>query len=176
MRPPLTNAVLTLLLFLAVGTGYHFWYGAIEDKSASVAELERLIVSSTETEARIAAARASLAGVAGAEGNVQDYFVTDSRVVSFINALESRGTTLGTTVKVLSVAKGTTGGRPMFTFSLAINGTFDAVMRTVGAIENAPYAVMVTNFGIRHQEQTQWGADLTLSVGSTASITATSTP
>lgn len=157
---------------LALGIGYLFWYGAVSSKSAEVASLQEQITSTTETVSRIASTKAALARLAVDEAKVQGYFVSESGVVAFINALQAIGTSQQSTVTVTSVSTGGTKARPALTFELGVDGPFDAVMRTVGAVEYAPYAITVTGLAVREDATNKWHADLGLSVGS---ITATTT-
>lgn len=166
MKSPLTNLILVCLVLTATAAGYWFWYAAIEAKSAVAADLESQITAKTEAASRIASARASLAEIAGDEASVQNYFVPETGVVTFINDLQTRGQTLGTAVTVLSVSTGGTSAQPTLAFSLTIKGTFDAVMRTVGAIEYSPYNLSVSTFSLGQDGKDSWHADLDLSVGS----------
>ena len=156
--------------------GYGFWYAAIEAKSAAVAELKNEVTTKNENAGRIASARASLAELAGSEEIIQGYFVPETGVVAFINNLEARGRKQGAVVSVLSVSTSATEKSPTLVFSLTISGSFDAVMRTVGVIEYAPYDLSVSALSITHDGEKSWRADLTIRVGSASASVATTTP
>lgn len=175
MNAPRTRFLITLAIGAAALVGYGFWYAAVSAKSADVAAVQNQIVAATETVSRITAARAALAEIAGDEAKVRAYFVSEADVVSFINALESLGLPQKATVSVDSVATGKSGTRPALLLALSVKGTFDAVMRTVGAIEYAPYDIMVSTLSVGQDAKDSWHADLSLVVGSvppTASATA----
>lgn len=176
MKSPLTHLLIASLICVLVIMGYGFWYGVVRDKSSVMAHLENKIVTKTETAKRIASARASLADIAGDEASMRSYFVPETGVVSFINNLEAQGKKLGTTVNVLSVSAGGVETQPTLVFSLTINGKFDAVMRTLGAIEYAPYDLSVSTLSIQQDGKNGWSATLSLLVGSVAVTAATSTP
>jgi len=169
-------------LFVALATcvitiiGYGFWYAAIEAKSAAVAELKDEVTTKNENAGRIASARASLAELSGSEEIIQGYFVPETGVVAFINNLEAQGRRQGTTVSVLSVSTSATEKPPTLVFSLTISGSFDAVMRTVGVIEYAPYDLSISALAITHDGKSSWRADLTILVGSAPASVATTTP
>jgi hypothetical protein len=166
MKSPLTQLVVAFVLCAAVLGGYGAWYAAIANKSNAVAAIENQITEKTEAKSRIAFARAALADIEGDESAVQSHFVSETGVVGFINYLEARGTAQKADVNVLSVSTGGDKARSTLVLALAVRGAFDAVMRTVGAIEYAPYDLSIKTFSIAHEDKGAWHADLTLVVGS----------
>lgn len=177
MKTPLHHLIVASAVCASSVVGYGVWYAAISAKSTAVADLQNKIDTKTETVSRIAATRATLAEVASDEGVVRNYFVPEANVVAFIDSLESRGRTLGATVGVTSVSKGGTAAQPVLAFALTVSGTFDAVMRTVGAIEFAPYGLSLSSLSVAQDDKDRWRADFKLTVGSVpAARAATSTP
>lgn len=166
MKSPFSHIMIAAVVCIAAIAGYGMWYAAISAKSASVAALQNQIDTKTETVNRIAAARATLANVASDESVVQNYFVPEAGVVSFIDALETSGKTLGATVSVLSVGTSGTPAKPLLELTLSAKGTFDAVMRTVGAIEYAPYDLSISSLAVVQDDKNIWHADLKVTVGS----------
>lgn len=176
MRSPLIHFLAVLAVAVVIVAGYTMGYLAISKKSNEVASLQEQIAVAGENMKRIASARAALAEIAGDEANVRSYFVSESSVVAFIDDLEARGEGQKATVSVISVSKSGTPARPTLVFALAITGTFDAIMRTIGAIEYAPYDISLTRVSANKAEKEGWHAELSLSVGSVPIKTATSTP
>lgn len=179
MKSILSHTVLAACACIVAILCYGFWYTAVGEKSVAVADLESQILTKTETTNRIASARASLAQIAGDEASIQSYFVPETGVVAFIDALQAKGKALGATVDVLSVSAtdSSVTATPSLTFSLSIDGTFDAVMRTVGAIEYAPYDLTLSGLSITQVTKGNWHAGMNLRVGSaSATQSATSTP
>lgn len=174
MNRPLVHFFVLLSVLAVAGVGYGVWYAAIASESAVVAGLDAQIRAKTDAAARIAAARSALTEIAGDEAEVQGYFVSETDVVPFIDDLESRGSSLGADVRVLSVSVASVGLHPTLALSLTASGPFDAVMRTLGTIEYAPYAIAVQNVSLSQSAKGQWHADVSLVVGSVA--TGTSTP
>lgn len=166
MKSHFPNFIVELVIMAVIIVGYGFWYAAVSAKSAVVAGLQDQITAKTETATRIAAARAAIAEIAGDEAVVQGYFVSETGVVAFINGLEAQGQKQGTTVSVLSVSTDTKDTQSTLLFSIAIKGPFDAVMRTVGAIEYMPYDLSVTGLSLVQDDKNSWHADLTIRVGS----------
>jgi hypothetical protein len=175
MKSSFFHFIIALAVAVAVLVGYSAWYAVVAKESASVANLQNQIVVKTEAASGVASARTAIAKVASDEAEVQNYFVPETGVVAFINNLEALGQAQGTTVRVLSVSADA-GAQPAFLFSLTVKGTFDAVLRTVGAIEYAPYDLSVSSFSFEQDAKNSWHANLGLVVGSTDSETATSTP
>ena len=175
MKSSLINLIVALLVCVVAIVGYGMWYGTISAKSTSVAAIQNQIDAKTETVNRIAATRATLASVASDEAVVQGYFVPESGVVSFIDSLETHGKTLGSAVSVLSVSAGGTTAKPTLLLSATVTGTFDAVMRTVGAIEYAPYDLSITAFSVAQNAKDSWTAALKVVVGSVPATRAATT-
>ncbi len=175
MKSPLSHLAIVLSLTLLLGVAYGFWYVAVADKSREVADLQDQITTTVETVSRIAAARASLAQVANDEKKVQGYFVSEGDVVSFIKVIEAQGAAQDTEVSVRSVSAGGTQAHPTLQLTLTLKGAFDAVMRTVGAIEYAPYSISIVSLTIGQDAKDAWHADVNLVVDSLAT-TATKKP
>ena len=181
MKSPFTHLMFASAACLVVIVGYGFWYAATAAKSVEVTSLQSQIDAKTEAVSRMATTRAALTEIAGDESVVQSYFVPETGVVTFIDDLENRGRSLGAEVSVLSVSTGGISTRPVLHFALSVKGTFDAVMRTVGAIEYAPYAISVSALSVSQDAKDSWHADLKLRVASVspttaASVTQPSTP
>jgi len=166
MKSPLLHLIFASLACVAMLVGYGVWYASVKAKSVAVANLENQISIKTETESRITSTRASLAEIAGDEATLQSYFVPETGVVAFIDHLDAQGQTLGATVSVLSVATSDAGAQPELTLTLTVEGTFDAVMRTIGAIEYAPYDLSISRLSLQQSAKNTWHADLNLHVGS----------
>ncbi len=176
MRSPFTHFIIALAVGAAAFIGYGVWYATVSAKSTEVAQAQAQITTATESVSRIMAARAALSEIAGDEAKIRGYFVSEAGVVAFINSLESLGLSQKAPVTILSVSAGSSYAHPTLLLSLSIKGTFDAVMRTVGAIEYAPYAVSVSTLSVGQDAKNSWHADLGLIVGSVPPAAATSTP
>lgn len=167
----ITLGVWCAALVLVVGA-YELTRSLVVDKSATVASLERQIQVESTSANRIAAARAALSELAGDEAVVQSYFVAPSGIVALIDSLQSGGQALGASVEVDSVAAaGVAATRPALLLSLNITGPFDAVMRTIGSIEYAPYDLTITALSLAVNAEDAWAASVNLSVGSVATTT-----
>ncbi len=177
MKSPFIHLILSIVISALALAGYGAWYATVSAKSASATVLQDRIDIKTEAVSRMATTRAAFTEIAGDEAAVQSYFVPETSVVSFIDGLEARGRSLGTAISVLSVSTETVSSQPMLAFDLSIKGTFDAVMRTVGVIEYAPYAISIVAFSTGYDKKNSlWSANLKLRVGSVPGKTATSTP
>lgn len=177
MRSSFTRLLIASAACFALVTGYGFWYAAVEAKSAAAAYLETQIATKNETAGRIASARASLADISGSEASVQGYFVPETGIVAFINSLEAQGQARGATLDVLSVSTSIVNKRSILSLSLSVKGSFDAVMRTIGVIEYAPYDLSIPTVSIGQDDKDTWHAELSLLVGSVSGNNdATNTP
>lgn len=187
MKSPLTHFILALSTSAIAFASYGAWYATIVHKSDAVANLERQIKMSEEIETRVASARALLAQTASDEALIRDHFVSETGVVAFIDELEARGRAQNAVVSILSVSTGgasssgtptsgqgrpasptsSQGGRSALILVASLKGTFDAVMRTLGSIEYAPYDLSIATLSLVQDDQNNWRADLKLTVGST---------
>lgn len=174
MKTPLSHLGIVSVLCISTLGGYAFMYQMISDKSVALSEIENQIQEKDVAEASITIARSSLSRLEDEEVLVQGYFVPETNVVSLINDLEALGRSEGAVVGVVSVSKKTVGTHPAFGLNLSISGTFDAVMRTIGAIEFGPRETTVSTLSVAHDDKNTWHANMEVLVGATPTI-ATST-
>lgn len=165
--PPIHLSAALVVCALALA-GYWLWYAVVAEKSAAVIALQNGIDASANVASRAATARAALVDLEGDEALMRSHFVSETGVVAFINGLEALGRATGsTTVSVLSVSTAAdSAARPAFKFALLIKGTFDGVMRTVGAIEYLPYAISVSSLSVAKNAKNDWQANLVFLAGS----------
>lgn len=173
MKSHVPHLIAVCVLAAGVLVGYCAWYMVVSAKSVSVAVLENDIVAQTATVSRTASARAALSEIADDEATVQQYFIPEANVVTFINTLESIGREQGASVNVLSVSASKTRPQNAFDFALTATGTFSAVMRAVGAIEYAPYDLSIASVNLSANDTNVWSANITLTVGAIKSATST---
>ena len=178
MKKPLA-AFLASLLLLSVALGiYTVLRGAVNGKSVTVAQIGQQITTKSAEAARLVSVRARLGALADEEREINSYFVPETRIVAFIDELQSRGAVLGASVEIASVAAQPKKGvvRPTLLIALSIQGSFDVVMRTLGSIEYAPYDLRVTSLTLAKDADTgSWLASVNLAVGAaTPSESATS--
>lgn len=174
MKSPITHFILTLVVGLGVVAGYCSLYATVSYKSSVVANVESQIIAANNTVSRTASARVALAEVSSDESQIRSYFVPQTDVVTFINSIEALGLANESLVKVLSVSTSGNSSSPTLIISMAVTGAFDAVMRTVGAIEYAPYAISVSTLSVGQDQSNSWHANLTIIIGSIAQATTTS--
>ena len=166
MKSPSIHFALTLVVAIVASGMYYGWYATVSRKSEDSARLEQQIGTASANSNRVAAARSALAEISGDENMMRSYFVSDADVVSFISDLESLGSVSNAVVRVLSVSTAGTTARPTLRIALTITGTFNAVMRTIGAVEYVPYAISVSALAIGQDAANMWHADLNVTVGS----------
>jgi hypothetical protein len=168
MKSPFFHLMIWLLICAGALAAYGFWYSVITEKNGEVASLRDQIAAKTQSSVRATVARNTLADIQGEEKLMRRYFVAETEIVSLIDDLQSRAHAQSATMKVLSVStKGTEKqGDLALVLSANIDGAFDALMRTVGAIEYAPYDVSISKFAMHKDAKLPWHADLELVVGS----------
>ena len=138
-RLTLIQLVFALLLLLGVLGTYAFWYASVGSSSVRAAALSEEIRTKGQDSARVAAAKVALEALSEDEAAMRAYLVRQEDIVPFLSRLEETGTSLGSNIEVVSVAAENTETRSHIRLSLKISGSFDAVLRTLGAIEYGPY-------------------------------------
>lgn len=176
MRSSLLHLSVWILICIVMIVGHGFWYSIIVNKNSTVASLQNQIDTKTETAKRVISERTALSEISSYESVVQNYFVPETRVVSFIDELETRARAQSAVMKVLSVSVGDAKKRPTLVFSVTVSGAFDALMRTLGVIEYAPYDISISKLSIVKDGRNDWHANMELIVGSMPSSPTTKKP
>lgn len=166
----LIQLALALAVLVGVLAAYGAWYVVVGQASATSAALATEIETKTQESARVASAREALETLATDEASIQAYLIRQEDIVSFLERLESLGASLGSAVEVVSVGAEEGGERPHIRLSLKITGSFDAVLRTLGAIEYGPYDSAITTITLDTLPEGdgssgRWTAAATLTLG-----------
>jgi len=130
---------MALVVFVAALGVYGIWYSLVGKSSVEAAALSEEIRTKSQDSARVAAAKVALESLAEDEAAMRAYLVREQDIVPFLSTLEDTGASLGSSVEVVSVSADSKGERSQIQLSLKITGSFDAVLRTLGAIEYGPY-------------------------------------
>lgn len=166
---PLTHLLIAFALLAAAVAGYLVWYFRVEAASERAALLSADIADKGVQLERIRSASLALSKLTEDERAVTSYFVNEGDVVSFLEYLEGAGDAFGAVVEVVSVASepGTPRGRLLV--SVRIEGSFQAVARTLGTIEYGPYDMRMGNATVDTAGDL-WMAATVLTVGTKAGI------
>ena len=164
MKRDRLTLIFALVLLVIAGVAYSFWYQAVVAASANAASLASSIASANQVSQAARAARSAQNGLGGSEDAVNHYFLAESDVVPFLEALQAAGTAAGAQVVVSSVGAAA-GKTNTLAVSLHITGSFNAVARAAGAIEYAPYALTEQSLVFGNEGKGVWHADQSISVG-----------
>lgn len=183
-RTTLIRIGIALGALVTAATAYAVWRGAVMDASAVAASLATQITVDGARSARVIAAKTALASLAHDEVSVSRYFVSNATLVPFLESLQSAASALGAQMTITSVSADTENARQGLTVHGSLSGSFDAVMRAVGAIEYAPYYVSVDQLSLSNTASADtahaaaWNALFTLTVGTRSATTdaASATP
>lgn len=137
--------LLVALGVLAVVSGlYAAWYYEVQREARKSGELQTQIQTTIESAVTAAETSDTLASLAADEAAIEGYRINLADIVTFLERIEGTGRALTSAVEVVSVAdKPGNDGRMLIT--VRIIGSFDAVLRTLGAIEYGPYDSKITN-------------------------------
>lgn len=144
-KGPALSLIVSVLVALGAVGGYVFWYHLMQGLRAESVQLETDILAKEGERVRAASARTAEGDLLAQENFIASHLVKTTDIVLFLERIEGTGKTFGAVVKVASVSGEGKTSNGKISLALSVTGTFDAVMRTVGAIENGPYANMVSD-------------------------------
>jgi len=170
----IVQLVIAIAFLGAVLSAYALWYRAVGKMSVEAAALAEEIRLRSEDSARVAAAKEALASLAEDEESVRRYLVHPNEIVGFLERLEEMGRGVGAAVDVVSVSAEPGPGRGRILLSIKITGSFDSVLRALGAIEYGPYDSALTSLTfdtVPGADGDGWTAAATFTIGTQATST-----
>jgi hypothetical protein len=159
MKASLSHLMLAGALLLITGAGYAFLLLDTKRIEQEAVALATEIETKTRQHERAGSNRAALSEVEAEEALIMSHFVPQEDIVSYLETLEETGAAFGARVSVLSVGDPASDGK--IALSVSINGSFDAVMRTVGVIEHGQKASVVHSLTLDGNGEGAWSAALT---------------
>lgn len=161
--------IASIILVASIGAGVVEYY-VLNNSETRVVELQKKVLDQKAEIARAERARSALASLDTNENALEPYFLKKESIVSFIESLQATGKGTGASVQVVSVSDDKSGGHARILVSLLISGPFDAVMRTVGILENGSYDTVLNSLTLDSGTPSikgvqQWSAATNLSVG-----------
>lgn len=141
MKGPAVHLGISVLVLAAAAGAYAFGYLQVTNAKQEAANLASAIAAREAEQERGASARSRLAEVAADEEFLASRLVADADIVAFLEGLEGAGDEFGAIVKVASVSGDSAAADGRITLALSIEGSFAAVMKTLGVIEYGPYAL-----------------------------------
>ncbi len=148
MKAPLIQLTIAILALIAAAGGYVLGFGLVSSAKEEATTLASDIAAKEVVQARGASARTRLAEVVSDEEFLAGHFVASADIVSFLEGLEGAGDAFGATVKVASVTGATPTEEGRIALALSIEGSFDAVMKTLGVIEHGRYAMTARDLSL----------------------------
>lgn len=137
--------LLVALGVLAVVAGlYALWYYEVQHEAKKSGELQAQIQTTIDGAVTAAETSDTLASLAADEAAIESYRIKLADIVTFLERIEGTGRSLNSSVEVVSVAD-KPGNDGRMALSVRVIGSFDAVLRTLGAIEYGPYDSKITN-------------------------------
>ena len=137
-------------LFLLVITlgAYGYVYNRVSARSVQANTLSQQIKNQNDATVKAALAQTELTQLSTQQAAITQYFISTSDVVPFIEKIQAIGKFLGADVQVVSVAAAPASPYGHLNLSVSITGTFNAVAKTVGAIEYQPYNTSITSLSL----------------------------
>ncbi|HYD92994.1 MAG TPA: hypothetical protein VEB18_00860 [Candidatus Paceibacterota bacterium] len=160
-NPALSHTVIAVLLAVVSIGAYWFWLARVEATAEDARSLAAQIEEKSGARALSATARLAAEELAEGEAFVATHAVSEEDVVAFLETLEVMGRTHGASVDIASVSDVENG---RITIALSIEGSFEAVMRTIGALEHGPYAGATGALSLDARGDSSWRATYRMSV------------
>jgi len=164
MRPYLHIILAGLALFIVL-SAYGVWWSEVSSRSAEAAQIRQEIQALGDTGGLNSSIRRALEELSMQEAELYRHFVGDDTIVQYLEEIETTAESLGASVEVVAVGDAKDASR--VSVSLRIIGSFDAVMRTLGAIEYQQYDTTLATLTLDTppSEGTNWTAAATFLVG-----------
>lgn len=170
MSRSLIHLLIALGILATVAGLYSLWYYQVGKEAKQSLELLSQIHATVESAVTAAETGDALVALAADEAAIEAYRIKLADIVSFLERIEGTGRTLGSSVEVVSVAD-KPGADGRIALSVRIIGSFDAVLRTLGAIEYGPYDSRVATLTFDTPSGGgAWTAVVTLSVAVDAAL------
>jgi hypothetical protein len=162
MKTYLSHLILAVALLLIAGGAYAFWFFETRHAAETASGYASEILLKTREHERAGSSKALLPEIEAEEARSASRFVPAEEIVPFLEEIEELGSSLGATVSVVSV--GDPGEDKRIRLALSIQGSFDAVMRTVGVMEQGRRASAVPSLTLDTNDDGTWTAAVTLIV------------
>ncbi len=169
-RSVLIRFVIALVLLIVASGGHMLWSERLQTVTDStIASAQQISEARTKLN-RAKSEQTELDNLANDESAIYSHLVTNNSIVSFLGILEKTGSVPGVNVSIASVFLETSTKTPMLGVSIKVTGPFDAVMHSVGVIENISYYVTVNTLTIKdtvssNKKENHWTATFKLNVG-----------
>ena len=163
-KTSLIHLIMAIVALALAGTAYLFWYKEVSSLATEAATVH----AELEARSTSGAAREAEEKLAANEAQIYSHYVSEADIVPFLEDLESTGEALGADVSVESVNKPRLKADqpPYLQLVLTVRGPFNAVVRTLGAIENQPYDTRLADLTLDSPDTAQgWVASATFRVG-----------
>jgi Tfp pilus assembly protein PilO len=170
------HLIIASLFFVATVGGYTYWYHLMQQTREEVQSVASQATSKTREVAKVAQTKNALTSLSADEAAISAYFVATDDIVPFLSTIEKVGKTAGTNVQVQSVSEDVSAApHGRLNLAVTIQGSFDAVMRTIGMIEYGPYDSRLVNVTLNSQGTSNasstaavWNVTATFSIGTQA--------
>lgn len=156
--------------FLAAAGAYAAWHADVRKEAAEAAGFQAALRAEEAAGGRAAFERRAREALVGEEARIATYLVSPGEIVPFLESLEATGDRLGAEVAVVSVGDAPGAGASRIPLALSVTGSFDAVVRTLGALEYQPYDIRITSMTLDTTQageapSGEWMAAAVFSVG-----------
>lgn len=164
------SLILAVIAVVLAILAYGFSYAVVDRLSQKAAELDTEIRIKNEETLRMSQAKETLETLLADEERMRGYLIRQEEIVPFLGRLEVLGSSLGSSLEVVSVSEDLQGTRERILVSVKISGSFQSVVRTLGVIEYGPYDSAITHVTLDtpaggQEQSSTWSAVATFALG-----------
>ena len=166
-RSPYIHILLAAFVLFIALSAYGVWWSRVSSTSAEASQIKQEVRKLGDEGGRTSSIRRALEELGIQEAELYQHFVGKDTIVQYLEEVEGTAESLGASAEVVSVTD--TEKSPRISISLRITGSFDAVMRTLGAIEYQQYDTTIVSLTLDTppSDSSSWTAAATFSVGKT---------
>jgi hypothetical protein len=161
-----TTLLIATIYFLVFFAVLVYAYVSVRAEQVSFTDLSTTLATQTakETAARHIAELSSTTAVERAE--LQDYFVPEKKIISFINEIEALARSIGITLQTtnLDLTPAKDKNPAVLKTGFTVSGPRDGVMTFMHMIESLPYHSQIPTMDIVEKEQGAWQGTVMLNV------------
>lgn len=147
-----TTLILVLLLVVSGAFGFAWIYRTISAKTKEVFKLNLKLANLESEQKSMLGLKKFLEETKKDKDKINKVFLSEGRIVEFIEELEKLGRAENVEIKIQSaLVSEKRDANPIFNFELA--GNFENIFRTAVLMENLPYQLEIEEFSLTKEEK-----------------------
>ncbi len=152
MKQQRTIFILSLSIVFACASlgAFIIVFRMVEHKNQHTSAVEIALAEKIADEEHSAVLSKKIADLQASKNIIDSYFANPSNIDTFVGTLENLGSQFGSLITVNNVEVAP-DKQNIMTTEFTVHGSFQEVMRTVSALENAPYQIHIKELNINRE-------------------------